>query len=388
MNNASERTDWKMLENIWFVAAIWVGFAFVASLISIRLGIAVTLIEILMGVIMGNFLGITGSTEWVDFLAYMGSLTLTFLAGAEIDPKSLKANLKASLLMGGLSFALPFLGVWAFTQHVLGWGLPQAQIAGIALSTTSVAVIYSVMIEKGLSETSLGKLILIACFVTDLGTVITLGVIFANFNVIMVLFIVAMAAAFIAMPYIMKTFIKKYGANKTSEPELKFIMLILFIFAGLATAAKSEAVLPAYLIGLAVAGVFVSDKTLVKRLRTIAFTIFTPIYFIKAGLYISLCAILASFGTILILLLLKVGFKSAGVWPVSRAIKLSTKASNYTTLLMSTGLTFGTISALFGLNNGIIDQNQYTILVTVVILSAVIPTIIAQKFFEPSITSR
>jgi len=374
-----------MFDNIYMIAALWIGLAFAASLISIRLGIAVALAEIFMGVIAGNFLGVHGTNQWIDFLAAMGSLLLTFLAGSEIDPQSFKENLKASLIMGILSFALPFISVWLFTQYVLGWELHQAQIAGIALSTTSVAVIYSVMIERGLSDTSVGKLILAACFVTDLGTVLALGVLFANFNVWMLLFVAATVVAFFAKPYLTKIIIKKLGGNKVSEPETKFILLFLLLLAGLATAVGSEGVLPAYIMGLAVAGVFMNNKILVSRIRTTAFTIFTPFYFIKAGLYVSLKALFVSLGVIVILLLIKVFFKTVGVWPMSRAIKLNTKISNYTTLLMSTGLTFGSISALYGLNNNIIDQNQYTILVTVVILSAVVPTLIAQKFFEPSL---
>jgi Kef-type K+ transport system membrane component KefB len=80
---------------------------------------------------------------------------------------------------------------------------------------------------------------------------------------------------------------------------------------------------------------------------------------------------------------LKIGTKILGVWPACKVFKMRTRESNYTTLLMATGLTFGTISALFGLQNKIITQAQYTVLVTVVILSAVIPTLIAQAFFEP-----
>jgi len=165
---------------------------------------------------------------------------------------------------------------------------------------------------------------------------------------------------------------------------VKFIFLVLFFLGGLATTAKSEAVLPAYLIGLVVAGVFLRDKTLVHRMRTIAFVIFTPFYFIKAGLYVSLPALWAAIGIIAALLALKIGSKVIGVWPFARMFKMRTREANYTTLLMATGLTFGTISALFGLNNKIIDQSQYTILVTVVILSAIVPTIIAQQFFQPS----
>jgi len=373
-----------MIENIWFAAAIWIGLAFLASIISIRLGISVALIEILIGVLAGNFLGIHRTTEWINFLAMLGSGVLTFLSGAEIDPVSLKANLKASIIVGVLSFLLPFLGVWLFAQFVLGWNLQQAQIAGIALSTTSVAVVYAVMIERGFSDTTMGKMILAACFVTDFGTVLALGVLFAEYNVWLLVFIIVLALALWAMPKMTKYIINRFGATKVSEPEVKFILFVLFFMGGMATTAKSEAVLPAYLIGLVVAGVFIRDKTLVHRMRSIAFAMFTPFYFIKAGLYVSLPVLLSSFGIIIILLTLKIGTKIFGVWPSARLFKMKTKEANYTTLLMATGLTFGTISALFGLNNKIINQNQYTILVTVVILSAVVPTIIAQKFYEPS----
>lgn len=372
------------LDNIWFVAAIWMGLALLASLISIRLGVSVALIEILIGILAGNFLGIHQTTEWINFLAMLGSGVLTFLAGAEIDPASLKANIRASLTIGILSFLLPFLGVWMFAQFVLGWNLQQAQIAGIALSTTSVAVVYAVMIERGGSNTAMGKMILAACFITDFGTVLALGVLFASFNIWMLVFVVVTCVMLWFMPKWTRAIIVHLGATRVSEPEVKFILVVLFLLGGLATTAKSEAVLPAYLVGLVVAGVFLRDKTLVTRMRTIAFTMFTPFYFIKAGLFVSLPALWAAVGVVLILLLLKLATKSIGVWPLARLFQMRQREATYTTLLMATGLTFGTISALFGLNNKIIDQSQYTILVTVVILSAVVPTIIAQRFFQPT----
>jgi len=373
------------MDNIWLIAAMWMGMALVASLISIRIGISVALIEILVGVIAGNFLGIHETTQWIDFLAMLGSGVLTFLAGAEIDSASLKANLKASLTIGVLSFAIPFISVWMIAQYVFGWELHQAQIAGIALSTTSVAVVYAVMIEKKLSDTSMGKMILAACFITDFGTVLALGVLFANFNLWMVAFVVVLCIVLWFMPRWTKYLIGHLGTNKVSQPEVKFILLVLFFLGGLATTAKSEAVLPAYLIGLVVAGVFVRDKTLVDRMRTIAFTIFTPFYFMKAGLYVSLPVIWISLGIITLFLVIKVATKIIGVYPLARNFHMRKKEASFTTLLMATGLTFGTISALFGLNNHIIDQKQYTILVTVVILSAIIPTLIAQRFFQPEI---
>ena len=378
-----------ILDNIWYVAAIWMGLAFAASLISIRTGISVALIEIVVGVVAGNidFGGhhVLKTTEWTNFLALLGSGVLTFLAGAEIDPASLRANLRASLSIGILSFLLPFGAVWLFAQFVLGWPVHQAQIAGIALSTTSVAVVYAVMIEGKQSDTALGKTILAACFITDFGTVLALGTLFADFNVWMVVFVTVMCVLLWYMPKWTKYIIVHLGATRVSEPEVKFIFFILFFLGGLASTAKSEAVLPAYLLGLVVAGVFLRDKTLGNRMRTIAFTIFTPFYFIKAGLFVSLPALWAALGIIVVLLLLKLTTKFVGVWPLTKLFYMRNREANYTTLLMATGLTFGTISALFGLQNKIIDERQYTILVTVVILSAFVPTFVAQRFFQPTL---
>jgi Kef-type K+ transport system membrane component KefB len=369
------------VENDYFIAAAWVGLALIASLVSIRVGISVALIEILVGVLAGNFAGLQ-ATPWIDFLAMFGAGLLTFLAGAEIDPDSLRRHLKVSVTVGVASFAAPFAAAFAFAYVVAGWDLQAAQIAGIALSTTSVAVVYAVMIESGLAENDLGKTILAACFITDLGTVVALGVLFADFSPVMLLFIVVMIVVLWLLPRATRWFLV-HVPGRVSEPEIKFLFFVLFALGGLAKAAQSEAVLPAYLAGLAVAGVFVRDRVLVHRMRSLAFSILTPFYFIKAGLLVSLPAIVGGAGLILALLGVKVGAKVIGVWPTARAFGMPVREANYTTLLMSTGLTFGSISALYGYTNGYIDQAAYTVLVTVVILSAIVPTIIATRFFEP-----
>ena len=369
------------MDQVWFTAASWIGVALVASLISIRTGISVALVEIFLGILAGNFLGFH-SAPWIDVLAAFGSMMLTFLAGAEIDPASFRKHLKPSLVIGVVSFLFPFLGAWAFTYFVTGWNLHAAQIAGIALSTTSVAVVYAVMVETGLNETDIGKLILAACFVTDLGTVLALGVLFANFNRWMLVFVVVTGLALWMLPRLSRWMFKQYG-GRVSEPEVKFIFLVLCFLGALAVAANSEAVLPAYLFGLVVAGVFVQDRVLMRRMRTITFTLLTPFFFIKAGALISLPALAAGIVLIVVLLGVKIAAKIIGVWPLCRAFKMPLQESNYTTLLMSTGLTFGSISALYGLTRGIISQGQYSVLLTVVISSAIVPTFIAQTWFEP-----
>ena len=369
------------MDNVWLVAAAWMGLALAASLISIRVGISVALIEILVGVLAGNFAGLH-TTPWIDFLATFGSGLLTFLAGAEIDPGALRRHKGPALAIGAVSCLFPFGGAFAFAYWVAHWELHQALIAGIALSTTSVAVVYAVMIETGLNRTELGKLILAACFVTDLGTVLLLGGLFARFDVRMLLFVAVSALVLWNLPRLTRMVIARVG-HRVSEPEIKFLFLVLFGLGGLAKLAKSEAVLPAYLVGLAVAGIFLRDRVLMDRMRTIAFSLLTPFYFLKAGLFVSLPAVATGAGLIVALLAVKLAAKAIGVWPLARHFGFTKRDNAYTTLLMSTGLTFGTISALFGLDNHIITQAQYTILVTTVIASAVVPTLIAQRYFSP-----
>lgn len=117
-----------------------------ASVLSVELGLSIAVVEIALGVSVGNTLHIEAS-NWLVFLASFGGILLTFLAGAEVDPQLLRVKFKQSALIGGLSFLLPFVGVTLFTHFVIGWDLRSAEITGVALSTTSLAVVYAVLVE-------------------------------------------------------------------------------------------------------------------------------------------------------------------------------------------------------------------------------------------------
>lgn len=370
-----------MTEPLWIPAAIWIGMALLASLISIRIGVSVALMEICVGIAGGNLFALQ-PTSWITFLATVGSILLTFLAGAEVDLDVLKVKWKETLGIGAISFLAPFLGAMGFAHLLAGWSLEASEIAGIALSTTSVAVVYAVMVERGYNATELGKVILAACFVTDLGTVLALGMLFARYDWWLLGFVAITAATLWKLPALTAWFFEKVGA-RISEPETKFILVILFGLGGLATAAQSEAVLPAYLVGMVLAPIFLANRTLAQRMRVIAFSILTPFYFLKAGALVSLRAVIASAALIAIFLAVKMGAKFVGVWPLAHAFRFGRREAMYTTLLMSTGLTFGTISALYGLSHDLITPEQYTILVTAVILSAIVPTFIAERWFDP-----
>jgi Kef-type K+ transport system membrane component KefB len=376
--------------NIYYEMAIWVGMALLAALVSIRIAVPVALIEIVVGAIAANIPGVkehVTETQFVTVLAGVGSIMLTFLAGAEIDPVSLRKHWKASVSIGVISFLLPFLGAFAVCDLVLQWHRHAAEIGGVALSTTSVAVVYAVMVETGLNRQDIGKLILAACFITDLGTVLALGGLFASYGLLLVVFVVVAAAAMFVLPRLTRLLIAHVG-HRVSEPEIKFILFVLLALGGLATQAGSEAVLPAYLAGLFLAGVFLSDRLVMDRMRSIAFALLTPFFFLHAGTLISAPALVSGAGVIALLLGVKLLAKGVGVWPMASVFGLPRRERTYTTLLMATGLTFGSIAALYGYTHHFISRDQYTELVTVVILSAFVPTIIAQQFFRPKLVDR
>ena len=430
---------------VWFQSALWMALALVAATASLYITISAALFEIVVGAIAGNTIGLP-LNDWINYIAGIGAVVLTFLAGTDIDPHVVKRNFASSVTIGLMGFFAPYLGclllaryglgwpwpqaqiggialsttsvavVYAvmvetgynqtelgkiilaacfindvgtvlalglvFARYGLGWPWPQAQIAGIALSTTSVAVVYAVMVETGYNRTELGKIILAACFINDVGTVLALGLVFANYNVYLLAFAVVTVAVLAALPWVVPWLFKRIG-GRASEPEIKFIFLVLFVLGGLANLGKSEAVLPAYLVGMALAPFFMGNRELQLRLRAICFAFLTPFYFLKAGSLIEWQALLAGLGLIGAFLAMKMFTKFVGILPLTRYFKFIPREGMYTTLMMSTGLTFGSISALFGLTNHIIDQGQYTVLLTAVIGSAVVPTLIAQIWFQP-----
>ena len=377
------------MTEIWTQSALWLGLALLASLLSIWLRVATALSEIVVGTIaqllIGAALGgalLTGDATWIKFLAGAGAILLTFLAGAELDPAVFRRQWQQATAIGLVSFAGPFLGCAALARWGLGWSVDASWLAGITMSTTSVAVVYAVMLEFGLNTTAYGKTVLAACFITDLATVIALGLIFAPFTYRTLIFLGVALVAALVLPRLIPAFFRRYG-NRPSELEAKLLMFCLFALGALASWADSEAVLPAYLLGMVPAGTVGKDHALIRRLRTLTFGLLTPFYFIRAGSLVSLPALVAAPAAFILLLVGKMLTKVLGIYPVTRAWRSPRQEGIYTTLLMSTGLTFGTISALFGLSHQLIDQAQYSALVAAVIGSAVVPTLIANAFFLP-----
>src|SRR6516165_9945284 len=229
------------MTGVWALAALWLGLALIAGLLSVWFRISTALSEIVVGtfaqLIIGGAFGaaVLGTDEsWIKFLSGIGAIVLTFLAGAELDPLVFKLKWKEAVAIGLASFFFPFIGCAAAAHYLLGWEVMPSWLAGVAMSTTSVAVVYAVMVEFGFNTTEYGKIVLAACFVTDLGTVVALGMIFAPFTIKTLIFLIAGIAVFVVLPWLTPRFFKLYG-NRPSELETKFLLFCLLGMGALAT---------------------------------------------------------------------------------------------------------------------------------------------------------
>jgi Kef-type K+ transport system membrane component KefB len=280
------------MQNVWALASVWVGLALIATLLAIWFKISTALSEIVVGtvaqLIIGAIvgpMGLAAKSEWITFLAGTGAIVLTFLIGAELDPVIFRTKWKEATAVGLVGFFGPLLGCTEVAHYVLHWTVMSSWLASVALSTTSVAIVYAVMLELGLNKTEFGKAILAACFVNDLGTVIALGLIFSPFTIRTVIFVVVSVVVFFILPFLTPRFFKHYG-GRVSELEAKYLLFLLFGMGGLAVWSGGEVVLPTYIIGMVLAGTVGKDHVLIRRLRTLTFGLLTPFYFIRAGSFV------------------------------------------------------------------------------------------------------
>ncbi|MFN3813650.1 MAG: cation:proton antiporter [Aquificaceae bacterium] len=369
------------MSELWWDLSVWFGLALLSSIVSLRLGISAVLAELIVGMIAGNLFHLSIS-DWVNLLANFGAVVITFLAGAELESSAIKSFWKDSFAIGFMGFFPPFLGTGLLAYFFLGWNVKQSVLAGTILSSISIAIVYAVLMEANLNEKPLGKLLLAASFINGLGTLLVLTLLFVKIDRTFWIFLFVTLILLVTLPSFTKRYFG-YVNNHPSEPEVKYVLLVLVFLGFLASQAGSVAVFPAYLVGVSLANLFAENRELAKRMRMSAIALLTPFYFLKAGSLVDIKMVLTSLGLVFLFFFVRFSLKLMGLYPVGVFLRLPGRLNLFLTMMMSTGLTFDTVAALYGLDHGLINKWQYSLLESVVLLSAVIPTLMAQRFFFP-----
>lgn len=352
-----------------------------AAILSIRFRISSAIFEVTAGIILSNFLGVQ-IESWLDFLGTFGGLMLTFLAGAEIETRLMKKNLKPSLVIGTMSFLAPLLGVVFFLTIFTDWPLITKVAASLALTTTSVAVVYAVLTEYDLLKLQIGSVIIAVTFVNDIMTLIGINILSPSFNLYTLLFFAIILSMILIIPRMLKYVFIKYG-RRSVEIELRLILALILGVALIADVGKLHAVFGVFLLGFLFANSIQKYDEIRSKMRTITFALLSPAFFIKAGLLISLPTVANNIALVLGILAAKLLSKFAGTYLLCK--KWIPEGAAFSTLMFSTGLTVGIITTTLGFELGLLDRTQFSIIVISVILSAIVPTIIAKKYIPKKI---
>ncbi len=351
---------------------IFAGFA------AIELGIASAILEIIAGIVASNFLGF-GDAETINILADFGILALMYFAGLEIDFDVMKKNMKSSFAVGSASFFAPFLTIYFIAIYFLGFSLEQALLTGIALSTTSIAIVYPLLLKSRDRLDDTGKKILSAAMVVDLLSMIALSVLFTDVTVITIGFIAAFFVFSYFAPHLGRRIFSHYRGNAV-EFEFK---IILFLILGIGIAGEAvgvEAVLFAFILGMATSSIVVEHARLWQKLRGITFGFLAPIFFFKAGTVISIAAIFENFGMILLLFVVCFLSKFIGTYIFSK--KYMSQHAAYIALIFNSRLSFGIVAATIGHELGILTEGMYASIISVVILSSIFASIASKSGYR------
>jgi Kef-type K+ transport system membrane component KefB len=298
------------------VAALLAGTILLASTVSVEVGISVALIELVLGVVVGNAFSLDVPT-WLAFIGSFAGIVLTFLAGAEVDVPQFRREWRASVSIGLVSFVAPFAVVALLCYYALDWTRRQAEIGGLALSTTSLAVVYAVLVETGLNRELVGKRLMSATFVTDFATVAGLTILFLKPTIWIVPFTVASVGLVVALPKASPWFFSRYG-DRVIEPEIKLVFGCLFLLMWLGDRANSQAALPAFVLGLVMSSHYVEHRQEQDRMRVVAFAFLTPFFFLKGGMNGSTSALWGNLGILALLFGGKMVPKLLGGYPLAR----------------------------------------------------------------------
>jgi Kef-type K+ transport system membrane component KefB len=357
-------------------AALIFGAILIAGIIGLKTRVSSSIFEVFAGVILANLLHVEMSS-WLEFLGTFGGLILTFLAGAEVEFALLKSKAKESFVLGTMAFLAPLIGVVSFLALVLRWE-SQASLAGaLALTTTSIAVVYAVLIEFELIKIPFAKTIIAVTFVNDILTLVGINFVKPSFDWVTLSFVIVLLVSVILVPKLLKIVVQRYG-KRAMEMELRFVLAALLGVAFFADEAKLHAVFGAFVLGLIFANSLQQHQEILSKMKTVTFGLLAPAFFVRAGMMIALPTVVANIALILGLLGAKLASKFVGTYALCK--KWIPEAPMFSTMLFSTGLTVGTIIATLGRDLGFFSNLQFSIVLVTVILSAVIPTLIARRF--------
>ena len=343
---------------------------FLAGIISLEIKVSVAIMEIMAGIVAGNFFRLM-SSDWIDNMSLFGLLGLMFFAGFETNVNMLKKNWRSSLTIGVSSFLAPFFLVLVSGYFLLTMEIKEALLFSIGLSTTSVALLYSIFKEKQLIDSEAQQLLLSAAMVVDITSIFALAFIFEGLTALSILLFVFCILFLAQIPRLGRWLVKRYQSDQI-EFKMRFILLVLLTMVLLSKQASIHVSLFAFFVGIFFSEFMEEDKELVSKLKSLVFGLMAPIFFFKAGLYVRLISFKWSMlPYVLFLGIVAYLAKFLGTYYSARKF-LPQKVAKFAGLIFNVRLSFGIIAATFGLESGILRQEMFLTMIFIVVGASIV----------------
>ena len=356
------------------------------GIVCIEFSLPIALGEFLAGMI-GSFFISPADVPWISFISDLGLLSIMFIAGFEVDAKILRLHLTRNCLVGATSFGVPF-ALLIITGLIAQFPLRETVIMTLALSTTSLAIVFTVIRETNLIASVEGQILLGAAMVVDLISMILLGIIFVEYSLTnLIAFIGLVAVILLAKKVLIPTF-ERYKGNRV-EIELKIILLLLLSLGILAEQAGVHAALIAFLLGIMLSNIDPDHEEIITKLNTVVFSLLAPLFFFHAGLNIDFKE-LDSFHVIVMLVVavMAIGGKYAGSYlGLYYLFQRNKRLSRFGGLLFNYRLSFGIVTAMYAFERGALSTGVYNIVLLVIAISSIFTVIMQRQRGEPRLTA-
>ena len=262
---------------------------------------------IIAGVVIGPYgLNILEKNSAVDLFSTIGLLYIMFIAGLELDLNEFKSHRNKSLLFGFFTFIIP-LGIgFPVCYYLLGYDFNASALTA-SMFATHTLVAYPIVSKFGISKNQAVAITVGGTILTDTAVLIILAVIMGNsqgslnqefwirLGVSLAIFSFIM---FFIIPRIAKWFFRKLESEKHSH--YIFVLSIVFFAAFLAEAAGVEAIIGAFVAGLALNKLIPHSSALMNRIEFIGNSLFIPFFLISVGMLVDVKVILSGSAALII----------------------------------------------------------------------------------------
>ena len=345
-----------------------------AAALAFELNVSSAILEIGAGILLGVWLGDLASLGWLHFLANLGMLGLMFMAGFEVDVDRLRDTWKASIAIGVSSLAMPLAGVFLVAYYGLDLSPLAAGLVAVALSTTSLALVFHALKERGLLRRQLGQTVLAAASVVDVLSMVILALMLGEVGWGTAIFLLVVIPTLFGLPRVGRWIFRRYR-HSLVELELRFVLVLLVSLGFMAEEVGGiHPAVVAFALGLVLSEVVDAHDEVEEKLKGIVFSFFAPIFFLHAGTQFR-PGLLSMDSLWIAALLFAVACALKFVGTALPARRLLALPGRFVGLLFNYRLSFGIIAATVGLNMGVLSEQLYAIVLLVVLASAGLPVI-------------